>query len=201
MFVDLFGPVGRAIGYSVFASGAFFGGSLGPGIGVALVSDLGLSWRWSMWLCSIIAIPLIGATLLLPETLEPVILQSKCSRLRYETGDWSLHCWRDANPVTLHKYLIKPWQMLGREPVLMVVTLAFTLDYGVQSLTYSAIPKAFQAQNQWSLGRSAWMLAITLPGFTLGCIAVLIDTKMRFQKRLVAGKAIEPESRLPAMVS
>ncbi|CAK4034007.1 MFS general substrate transporter [Lecanosticta acicola] len=201
MFVDLFGPVGRAMGYSMFATGAFIGGSLGPAIGVTLVSEYNLTWRWSMWLCVLIALPLTVTMLVLPETLEKFILQEKCRRLRNATGDWSLHCFRDETPAGLQKYLMKPWQMLIREPVLIVVTLAFTLDYGIQSLTYSAVPKAYEFPRHWGRGHSAWMLVVTIPGFVVGCIVVLVDTKIRFQKRLVAGKAIEPESRLPAMIA
>ncbi|KAF7190220.1 Citrinin biosynthesis cluster MFS transporter mrr1 [Pseudocercospora fuligena] len=43
IFVDLYGPVGRAIGYQLFATGAFIGGSLGPGVGLS-VAGLG-DWR------------------------------------------------------------------------------------------------------------------------------------------------------------
>lgn len=200
MYVDLYGPVGRATGYMVFATGAFIGGSLGPAIAAVLVDNYNLDWRWSMWLTAIIAMPLTMAMLFLPETLEAVLLQRKSARLRLETGDWSWHCPRDETPFQLRDFLLKPWRMMIQEPVLIVVTLAFTLDYGIQSLTYTAIPQAFFWPRHWTHTKSAWALTVTLVGFVIGCVVVVLDTQLRFAKRLRGGKLVLPESRLLSMV-
>ncbi|KXT17408.1 hypothetical protein AC579_5741 [Pseudocercospora musae] len=197
IFVDLYGPVGRAIGYQLFATGAFIGGSLGPGIGFSVTAQGG--WRWNMWLLIAVAAPLTATLGVLPETLEVVLLQRKSKRLCKETGDWTLRCARDERPVRLHAYLLKPWQMLIREPVLMVVTVAFTLDYGIQSLTYSEIPYAFRLR-AWSTVDSSWALVMTIPGFLLGCLATALDTKLRLAKQLSQGSLVAPEERLPPMI-
>lgn len=198
MFVDLFDPVGRAIGYMAFATAAFIGGSLGPPIGALIVAKE-LDWRWTMWLSIVIALPLTAGIAFLPETQEAVILQRKSMRLRRETGDRKIRSRRDEVPVELRNYLLKPWLMLIREPVLIIVTLAFTLDYGIQSLTYSAVPCAFE-RRLWSHEASAWTLSTTIVGFALGFAIVAVDTKLRLGKELLRDGRVIPENRLPPMV-
>lgn len=198
LFVDLFDPIGRAIGYMAFATAAFIGGSLGPPVG-ALVVLHGFDWRWTMWMSIIIALPLTASMIALPETLEAVILQKKAKRFRIKTGDWTIRCRRDEIPVRLQDYLLKPWSMLIREPVLMVITLAFTLYYGIQSLSYSAIPRAFE-QRDWSFESSTLALSTTIVGFALGFVIVVADTKLRLGKQLLRGGQVAPENRLPPMV-
>lgn len=117
-----------------------------------------------MWLTVIIALPLTASVPFLPETFESTILRRKAEQLRISTGDWSIHCLRDKVPVDLRIYLVKPWTMLLREPVLMVVALAFTLDYGIQSLTYSAVPAAFLMPRGWNEEPAAWALNFTVIG-------------------------------------
>lgn len=58
VFVDIFGPVGRAVGYQIFATGAFVGGSLGPGIGASIAAKG--DWRGSMWLLNAVTFPLVA---------------------------------------------------------------------------------------------------------------------------------------------
>ncbi|CAK1362451.1 unnamed protein product [Cercospora beticola] len=199
VFVDLYGPVGRAIGYQIFATAAFIGGSLGPGVAACMVSS-GLDWRWPLSLVSITALPMILAFSMTPETLEPALLQQKARRLRLATGDWSWHAKRDETPVNLSNYLVKPWKMLVQEPVLIVVTTAFTMDYFIQTLTYSEIPIAF-GMRHWDYTAAYLSLCLTLLGFALGCVILVVDTNLRFRKRHAKGLPIAPESRLPPIVS
>ena len=199
IFVDLYGPVGRSIGYQLFATAAFIGGSLGPTVAACMLYH-GLNWRWTLYLINGITFPLIIGMVFLPETLGSTILQMKARRLRLATGDWSLHARGEELPVKLSNYLVKPWKMLVQEPVLIVVTTAFTLDYIVQSLTYSEVPFAY-SMRAWSPLYTYCALGLTIPGFLLGCAIVIVDTKLRFQKRLVRELPIAPETRLPPMVS
>ncbi|KAF2165257.1 hypothetical protein M409DRAFT_67499 [Zasmidium cellare ATCC 36951] len=201
IYVDLYGPVGRAIGYMIFASGAFIGGSLGPAIATVLVESHGLDWRWSMWITVLFACPLTMILIFLPETLEAILLQRLSQKMRQQTGDWSWHCARDEAPFELKDFLLKPWRMMVQEPVLIVVTLAFTLDYGIQSLTYTAIPQAFSKPRGWTESGSAWALTVTIVGFVVGCVVVVLDTQFRFAKRLRGGGLVLPESRLPPMIA
>jgi MFS family permease len=200
MFVDIFDPVGRAIGYQIFATAAFIGGSLGPGISAAMAAR-GLDWRYTMFLANGIALVLAFVMMSLPETLEAMLLQRRSRRLRSQTGDWNLHCYRDQVSLDLSSHLLKPWKMLVREPVLMVVTIAFTLDYTIQTLTYSEVPRAFTMLRSWGYEDSAWALSITIIGFVIGCVAVVVDTKVRFERKLFHEIPFAPETRLPPMVS
>ncbi|GIZ46947.1 hypothetical protein CKM354_001005000 [Cercospora kikuchii] len=198
VFVDLYGPVGRAIGYQVFATAAFVGGSVGPGVAAYMISS-GLQWRWPLYLVSITTFPMILASILLPETLESALLQHKARRLRFATGEWSWHAKKDESPLELSNYLVKPWKMLVQEPVLIVVTMAFTIAYFIQTLTCSEIPIAF-GKRHWDYTAAYQSLFLTLPGFTLGCAILIVDTILRFRKRHVKGLPIAPESRLPPMI-
>lgn len=199
IFVDLYGPVGRAVGYQIFATAAFIGGSLGPAVAACMIYH-GINWRWTLYLVNGITFPLIVAMLFLPETLEPCILQTKARRLRLTTGDWSLHTRQEESAVNFSKYLAKPWKMLVQEPVLIVVTTAFTIDYAVFSETYSWVPFAFSMRG-WKPLYAYSALLLTIPGFILGCAIVVIDTKTRFQRHFKKALVTAPESRLPPLVS
>ncbi|EMF15694.1 MFS general substrate transporter [Sphaerulina musiva SO2202] len=199
IFVDLYGPVGRAVGYQIFATAAFIGGSLGPAVAACMIYH-GINWRWTLYLVNGITFPLIVAMLFLPETLGPCILQTKARQLRLTTGDWSLHTRQEESAVNFSKYLAKPWKMLVQEPVLIVVTTAFTIDYAVFSETYSWVPFAFSMRG-WKPLYAYSALLLTIPGFILGCAIVVIDTKTRFQRHFKKALITAPESRLPPLVA
>jgi len=125
---------------------------------VSSVTESYLGWRWVFWVIMICAaICTILTILIFPETYEPVILQQKvcCSHPRlaercllsvspnkarhlrrmdpatnqakyseHEKHDWSMKG-------ILHRTIYRPFFLLGNEPILVLITMFLSLEYGV----------------------------------------------------------------------
>lgn len=70
----------------------------------------------------------------IPETSAARILQIRAKKLRYETGNWALHAKADENPITaksiVRVYLMRPFIMMVKEPILTLVTAYMSFIYG-----------------------------------------------------------------------
>jgi DHA1 family multidrug resistance protein-like MFS transporter len=118
--VDFLNPVERSKAVGVYITFLFLGPAVGPIVGAYLTTSLG--WRWTGWVGVLISGTCgIFALLVIPESSEAVILQRKATRLRSQTRNWALHSKLDENPVTFaslrRKYLLRPVQMILREPI------------------------------------------------------------------------------------
>ncbi|EDN06872.1 conserved hypothetical protein [Histoplasma mississippiense (nom. inval.)] len=76
------------VGYAMAVVG---GPSLGPIVGAAIVQSY-LRWRWTEYITGIMMIFfLILDIIFVDESYPAILLVKKARRLRYETGNWSLH--------------------------------------------------------------------------------------------------------------
>jgi MFS transporter, DHA1 family, multidrug resistance protein len=118
--VDFLNPVERSKAVGLYMAFLFLGPTIGPVVGAYLTTSLG--WRWTGWVGVLLG-GLCGtfALLAIPESSEAVILQRKAARLRPQTQNWAFHSKLDENPVTFaslrRKYLLRPVQMILREPI------------------------------------------------------------------------------------
>lgn len=75
--------------------------------------------------------------LTLPETFAPVILKKRAKRLREETGDNTYVTEQEAFKRDLSgiivETLIRPFQMLVEEPILLLMSMYIALIYGLVS--------------------------------------------------------------------
>lgn len=131
---DIWSPIDRAYAICVFASAAFSGPVVGPIIG-GFITQSHLGWRWTAWITLIMTV-LFGAVgfFLIPETSAARILQIKAKRLRYQTKNWALHAKADENRVNaktlITVYLVRPFVMIGKEPILALMTTYMSILYG-----------------------------------------------------------------------
>jgi len=102
------------------------------------VADSPVSWRWVFWTMMIFASVCTTIVLfLLPETYSPIILQNKAKRLRkenpvgskqlyaeHEKQDWSFK-------TLINRTLLRPFEMLGLEPILLLITIYIAIVYGL----------------------------------------------------------------------
>ncbi|CAG8422992.1 unnamed protein product [Penicillium salamii] len=120
---DMFEPVERGIAMSIFAGATFVGPVAGPIVGGFVVMSF-LSWRWT--------------------------------EQRVETGNWALHARAEEKVVSLRdimtRYILRPFQMLALEPILLLVTLYIGFIYGFLYITFVAYPISFQEQRGWDEG-------------------------------------------------
>jgi len=140
-----------------------------------------------------------------PETFEPVLLQQRAKRLRYETKNWTLHAKSEEKLVGLkviaHNYLLRPFVMLALEPILVLVTLYMGFIYGFLYLCFEAYPISFQEECDWNMGVGELpFIAITV-GVLCGCGIIIFSTKVRFQRvREKFGKVIPEEWLISMMI-
>ncbi|RSL95242.1 hypothetical protein CDV31_013973 [Fusarium ambrosium] len=82
---------------------------------------------------------------------------------------------------TLKRALLRPWVLLFREPIVLLMTLYLSVIYGTLYLFFAAFPIVYQLQRGWSVGVS---------GLAFIGTAVVV----------AKGGATPPEARLPAAI-
>jgi DHA1 family multidrug resistance protein-like MFS transporter len=201
---DFWGPVDRGVATAVFAGATFIGPVAGPIMG-GFITQSHLGWRWTAWITLIMCafFGLIGLVLI-PETFHPVLHQRKARKLRHETKNWAFHSKLDETRVSprdiVVKYVLRPFQMLVMEPILLFVTIYLALIYGILYLFFEAYPISFQEVRGWNLGVGALpFLGITI-GVVIGGSVITWITKTRFARKLEKHGRVVPEERLPPMI-
>lgn len=140
---DLWDPIQRAYAICAFAAGAFCGPVAGPIIG-GFVTQSYLGWRWTAWITIIMA-ALFGSIglIVIPETSAARILQIRAKEMRYATKNWALHAKADENRISAQTiftvYLLRPFVMLAREPILALLTAYMSFLYGTLYLFFEAV--------------------------------------------------------------
>ncbi|KAF2015544.1 MFS general substrate transporter [Aaosphaeria arxii CBS 175.79] len=201
---DFWSTLDRGVAMTIFAGATFIGPVAGPIIGGFIVQSH-LGWRWTEYITAIMAF-FFGAVafIFVPETFGPVLLSRRAQRIRFETRNWAIHAKADEQQVDLkniaEKYLLRPFVMLIREPILDLVTLYMALIYGILYLFFEAYPIAFQEERGWNSGVGALpFLSITI-GVLLGGSIIVYLTKTRFARKIKEHGHLVPEERLIPMI-
>lgn len=170
------------------------------------VTDSYLGWRWTAWL-TLIASSFFGllALIIVPETYSPKLLQMRAARLRRETRNWALHSFLDEHEPSMsdivYKYLLRPFQMLAMEPILICITIYLALIYGILYLFFEAYPVSFSEVRGWkSLGVAALPFIGIMIGVICGVTLIIYTTKTRFARKLEKHGRVVPEERLVPMM-
>jgi MFS family permease len=145
---DLFTASERGLAMIVLSFPAFMGPVLGPIIGGFVAETIG--WRWlqglqaiatgSMWLVFVFCIP---------ETYGPVILRMRAKRMRKATDliyksimDTEKKPGSLANALRIA--LSRPWALLLREPIVLLLSIYLAIVYGTLYLLFEAFPVVYQ---------------------------------------------------------
>ncbi|KAJ5760605.1 hypothetical protein N7520_007761 [Penicillium odoratum] len=202
---DLWDPVDRAVAIAMFSGATFLGPTLGPIVG-GFITDSYLGWRWTAWI-TLIASAAFGVVglFVVPETYAPKLLQERAARLRQETKNWALHSFLDEHRPTwkdiVNKYLLRPFQMLILEPILLFITLYLALIYGILYLFFEAYPISFGQVRGWTHEGVAALPFIGIMIGVIGGISLIIyTTKTRFARKLAKHGRVVPEERLVPMM-
>ena len=114
---------------------ALVGGPLfSPIAGAAIVQSY-LEWRWTFYLTGIMMMAILFFDVIfLDESSHPVLLVKKASRLRRETGNWTLHAKHEEAGARLNrlftKFMVRPWQLLVT-PICFFMVLYSSFLYGI----------------------------------------------------------------------
>ncbi|KAH8808662.1 major facilitator superfamily domain-containing protein [Xylogone sp. PMI_703] len=201
---DMFPAEIRGLGIAVFCAAPFLGPSVGPLIG-GFLGDSG-GWKWVIGFLAIYAAILtaLGA-IFIPETYPPVLLRRRAAYLTKITGKKYLSTIDADNPQSISEIiktaLVRPWVLLIREPIVLIITIYMSCVYGTLYLCFAAFPIIFQQGRHWNAGIGGLAFMGVLVGLMIG-IAVACWDNGRYVRLLRQTKNgyPPPECRLPPAI-
>ncbi|KAK9799868.1 putative Major facilitator superfamily (MFS) profile domain-containing protein [Seiridium cardinale] len=201
---DFLRPVERGVAVAIFAATTLIGPPVGAIVGSILLQS-SLGWRWAAWLSMIMAIVFSGAAwFVVPETYMPVLLQRKARELRLTTGNWAFHTKADESPITIgtfiSKYLTRPFMMLFREPILIIMTLYVSFTFGMIYFLFVSYSFSFVQERGWSPLNASLPLLGIIAGIAIGSLYVTRYTMTTYAAKIRNSVKITPEDRLPPMI-
>ena len=202
---DLWGPLDRGVAMTLFIGAVFMGPVVGPIVGGFIVQSH-LGWRWTEFITAIMGFAFgTFGFFTVPETFAPILLSRRATKIRFATKNWAVRAKYDEQQVDLksimEKYLLRPFAMLFKEPILDLMTLYMSIIYGILYLLFEAYPIAFQEQRGMNSGTGALpFLSISL-GVVIGVCIIIYTTKTRFTRKFQENNGIVvPEERLIPMI-
>jgi MFS family permease len=202
---DMFNSIEKTWAFPLYAIPGFAGPVLGPVIGSYFGPSPFISWRWSEWICVIMAaLVLVIVFFTMPETYAPLILQWKAAHLRKITGDDRFRAEFEVVDSTLFSRLkvamTRPFMMVT-EPIVAVMTLYLTVIYIVLFTFLDGYTYIFEKTYGISQGLSNVCFTGLAFGIFCGFAQVPIMYKMTLNEiaRLHASDAkhpFRPEIRL-----
>lgn len=205
VIADMFEAEQRGIAMSLFASAPFLGPVLGPIVGGFVGQTVG--WRWIEGVMAIFTGVLwIVGTLAIPETYPPVLLRRRAQRLSKMTGKvYKSQLDIDQGGVRFkHVFktaLSRPWLLLFREPIVLLLTLYMAICYATLYLLFTAFPIVYQQGRGWSAGIGGLAFLGIAVGMVFAVIYSIVDNKRYVRISREHDGFAPPESRLPpAMV-
>ncbi|KAK5268014.1 hypothetical protein LTR99_002946 [Exophiala xenobiotica] len=156
VIADIFPASERGLAMGIFALAPSMGPTIGPFCSGFLAENQG--WRWVMGLLAIFSgvLWVLGAVFV-PETYAPVILRRRVDKLCKMTGKvYMLQADKEKGRPSLGSLLptalLRPWILLFREPIVLLLSLYIAIVYGTLYLLFGAYPIVFQQVRGWSEG-------------------------------------------------
>ena len=165
------------------------------------------SWRWVFWVISVAdaAVQVLGF-LFLRETYAPTILAKKAQKLREASGDQAWHTkWETPRRTfsnTLKLALLRPFILLGTQPIIQIIALYLAYLYGVVYLVLTTLPTLWTERYHESIGIAGLNYISLGVGYLVGTqsTARLNDTIYKNLKKRSRKDVGRPEFRLPLLV-
>ena len=150
----------------------------------------------------------IVASLVIPETYPPVLLRKRAealsktsgkiyrSKLEISTGP------RPSVTQTFKTALSRPWVLLLREPIVLLLSVYMAIIYGTLYMMFAAYPIVYQQQRGWSEGIGGLAFLGVAVGMIIAVIYTIPDNNryLRAATKATANGAkngAPPEARLP----
>ncbi|KAL7937629.1 MFS general substrate transporter [Trichoderma chlorosporum] len=205
VIADLFQAKQRGIAFSIFAMAPFLGPALGPIAGGFLGESKG--WRWIEGLTAIFTgVVWIASSVAYPETYAPVLLRQRAAALTKRTGKVYISKLEEGQPPKtignqLSVSLLRPWLLLFKEPIVLLISLYMAIIYGTLYMCFAAFPIVFQEGRGWSPGIGGLAFIGIAIGMTLSTVGSVFDNKryIKAAAKSPDGNAT-PEDRLPPAI-
>lgn len=201
VIADIFPANERGPAMGIFALMPSGGPTLGPFIAGFLAEAAG--WRWVMGLMAILSGVLwVLGSIFVPETYAPVLLRKRATELSKRTGKiYKTSVDIEKGEISATKILsialIRPWILLFREPIVLILSIYMAIVYGTLYLLFGAFPVVFQLERGWSPGIGG----LAFLGVLFGMIAAIafggVLNKWYMNAAAKHGGVAPPEARLP----
>ena len=206
VIADIFPAAQRGLAMSVFAAAPFMGPTIGPIVGGFVGQSIG--WRWMEGVMAIFTgLIWIVATLFIPETYAPVLLRERAAELSKRTGQAyrsKLDISRGPPPKllpSLKTALSRPWILLFREPIVLLLSIYMAIVYGTMYMMFAAFPIVFQENRGWSEGIGGLAFIGIAVGMASAVIYTFPDNNRYLRVEAVCkaqgARGAPPEARLP----
>ena len=200
VIADTFSVVERGLAASLYGAAPFMGPALGPIAGGFLAQGAG--WRAVEWLLvAFSGTLLVTMYAFLPETYAPALLRQRAQTLSKVTGHVycsKLDIEQEKIPLDrkLRVALSRPWMLLFREPIVLLMSLYLAIIYGTLFMLFAAYPIVFQLVRGWDEGTTG----LAFIGVMVGILCATlhgIPMYQRYKKKSLQSKAhLPPETRL-----
>ncbi|KAJ5231497.1 MFS general substrate transporter [Penicillium citrinum] len=201
VIADMFPANERGIAMSMFAAAPFLGPVIGPIVGGFLGMKAG--WRWVMGLLGAFSgVVWIMGSLLIPETYAPVLLRRRAAKLSKMTGKvYRSKPEIDQGKVKLGESftiaLSRPWILLFREPIVLLLSLYMAILYGTLFMLFAAYPIVFQKARGWNQGVGGLPFLGIMVGMLIAVLYTIVDNRRYKKTERRHGGFASPEARLP----
>ncbi|KUL81614.1 hypothetical protein ZTR_11405 [Talaromyces verruculosus] len=202
VIADMFPAADRGLAMSFFAVAPFLGPILGPIIGGFLGEHAG--WRWVMGFMAAFSgvLWILGSTLI-PETYSPVLLRQRAKKLSKMTGKvylTEMDAQRGKVTLTraLRASLSRPWILLLKEPIVVLLSIYMAIIYGTLYMSFSAFPIVYKGTRGWSQGISGLAFLGVMVGMLVAIAYSIWDNKRYLKEAGRQGGFAVPEARLPS---
>ncbi|KAI0066245.1 MFS general substrate transporter [Artomyces pyxidatus] len=192
----------RGFAIALFAAAPYGGPVLAPIVGGFIGETIG--WRWMLWVNMMFAGVAAVLITLVPETYAPALLRHRAEKMRRDTGS---DCYKTEQELFLRplsdmltETLVRPFEMLLTEPILLLMSLYICLIYGLLYAFFFSFPIVFGEGYGFNDGKVGLTFCSVLVGLALALfVTPLLERKYMQQVERKGGKA-DPEDRLPGMM-
>lgn len=180
---------------------------IAPIVGGYMTQSIG--WRWDFWLCTIMgAVVTFASIFWLKESNSRVLIRRKTRRMRMELGRYSLvSCYADIDGASqtesryLAQSLVRPLRMLVLFPVILLLSIAGAILYGLQYLLLVTLSPVFEEVYGFSAGATGLVyLSIGIGGFVGLFIFHLASDRSIVRQTKANGGEFTPEMRVPLAI-
>jgi multidrug resistance protein len=201
---DIFNASERGLAMGLFALAPFLGPTIGPIAGGFLAESEG--WRWVMGMMAIFSgVMWILGVIFVPETYTPVLLQKRAQKLSLLTGKVyrtkeDAASGKISAAKALSTALVRPWILLFKEPIVLVLSIYMAIIYGTLYMLFGAFPIVFQEYRGWSEGIGGLAFLGVAVGMVFAVMLAPLSNKAYNRTAAGHGGVAPPEARLPGAI-
>ncbi|MCJ1479773.1 hypothetical protein MMC13_008459 [Lambiella insularis] len=181
---DMFSHKNRGRAQAIYTFGTTNGPLLGGVLGGVLLNATG-SWRWLLWIMTIVSgMTTLITILFLKETYGPYLLEQKAKKLRLATGNnayTAVSGPQITSKARIQNAVVRPFRMLFTVPICSAMACYQSFIVGIYYLHLTTIPLLWGPSEHYDLFSYQWRQDLTglayLGGAIGGFVGMIIGAK------------------------